>query len=151
MTRVRGVTAKQHPGLYQRPMKQSPARRLEEMHGTLVRAVASLQNHDDKETHRLVFTFLHSNRFLYRQEVKAAGRPIFAKKWQVGATKEGEPFAVGDGKPECVVSGGTGTISVSYMGKTYYVCCTGCRDEFNSSPAKYVKEYEEKLAKKKKK
>jgi YHS domain-containing protein len=38
-----------------------------------------------------------------------------------------------------------------YMGKTYYFCCSGCRDEFNASPAKYVKEYEEKQAKAKKK
>ena len=36
------------------PMKQSPARQLEEMHGTLIRALASLENHDDTETHRLL-------------------------------------------------------------------------------------------------
>ena len=60
---------------------------------------------------------------------------------------DGRP--VGDGKPECIVSGGAGTMAVSYMGKTYYVCCSGCRSEFNESPAKYVKEYEEKKAKKK--
>ncbi|MSQ95968.1 MAG: YHS domain-containing protein [Gemmataceae bacterium] len=104
-----------------------------------------------KDLHRMVFTFLHSNRFLYRYEVKPDGRPLYAKKWSVGATKEGEAFAVGTGKPECIVSGGTGTSAVSYLGKTYYVCCSGCRDEFNATPAKYVKEYEEKLAKAKKK
>ena len=82
--------------------------------------------------------------------MKADGRPFFAKKWSVGATKEGKAFAVGTGKPECIVSGGTGTSAVSYMGKTYYVCCSGCRDEFNATPAKYVTEYEAKLAKKKK-
>ncbi len=113
--------------------------------------ILTFEREDNKDTHRLVFTFLHSNRFLYRYEVKPDGRPLFSKKWNVGATKEGEPFAVGSGKPECIVSGGTGTSTVSYMGKTYYVCCSGCRDEFNAQPAKYVKEYEDKLAKKNKK
>ncbi len=113
--------------------------------------ILTLEREADKETQRLVFTFLHSNRFLYRYEVKPDGRTLFAKKWSVGATKEGEPFAVGTGKPECIVSGGTGTSTVSYLGKTYYVCCSGCRDEFNSSPAKYVKEWEEKQVKAKKK
>ena len=26
------------------------------------------------------------------------------------------------------------TIAVSYKGKTYYVCCSGCRDLFNENP-----------------
>jgi hypothetical protein len=35
---------------------------------------------------------------------------------------------------------------VSYKGKTYYVCCGGCRDAFRAEPEKFIKEYEEKLA-----
>jgi hypothetical protein len=105
----------------------------------------------DKETQRFVFRLLHDNVFRYTYEVKAEGRPLFAKKWSVGAIKDGQAFAAGTGKPECIVSGGTGTSPVMYMGKTYYVCCSGCRDEFNASPAKYVKEFEEKQAKAKKK
>ena len=45
--------------------------------------------------------------------------------------------------PECIVSGGLGTMKVTYKGKDYYVCCSGCRDEFKSDPEKYIKEYEE--------
>lgn len=104
-----------------------------------------------KETQRFVFSLLHDNVFNYRYEVKAEGRPLFSKKWSVRAVKDGVPFAGGSTKPECIVSGGTGTSTVSYMGKTYYVCCSGCRDEFNANAAKYVKEYEDKLAKAKKK
>ncbi|MBM3993111.1 MAG: YHS domain-containing protein [Planctomycetes bacterium] len=112
--------------------------------------IVTFERDGDKQTERLVFSLLHSNRIIYRYEVRPDGKELFAKKWSVGATKEGESFAVGDGRPECVVSGGTATTPVSYMGKTYYVCCSGCRDEFNASPAKYVKEYEEKLKAKKK-
>jgi hypothetical protein len=103
-----------------------------------------------KETQRLVFSLLHENRFLYRYEVKPPNRSLFTKLYQVGATKEGVPFAGGDGKPECVVSGGRGTIPVTYEGETYYVCCTGCRDVFKDDPEKFVKEYRERKAKDKK-
>ncbi len=99
-----------------------------------------------QETQRLVLSLLHANRFLYRYEVKPADRPSFTRRYQVGATKEGVPFAAGDGRPECVVSGGLGTMPVSYKGKTYYVCCSGCRDAFKDEPEKYIKEYEERKA-----
>jgi len=45
------------------------------------------------ETQRLIFQLLHSNRFIYRYEVKAKDRARFTRQYQVGATKEGEPFA----------------------------------------------------------
>ena len=110
--------------------------------------VLTLERIDEskKEDQRLVVTLLHHNRYLYRWETRPAGAGPFARKYQVGATKEGEPFANVPKGPECIVSGGTGTIRVNYKGKTYYVCCSGCRDEFNADPEKYVKEYEAKKA-----
>jgi hypothetical protein len=99
------------------------------------------------ETQRVVVTLLHANRFLYRYEVRPAGKTLFTRKYQVGATKEGVAFASGDGRPECIVSGGLGTMPVTYQGMTYYVCCSGCRTEFLEDPAKYVKEFALKKAK----
>jgi YHS domain-containing protein len=61
---------------------------------------------------------------------------------EVGLTKEGEQFAAGGSaadRPRCIITGGTATMTVSYQGKTYDICCTGCRDEFNDNPEKYVK------------
>jgi len=29
-------------------------------------------------------------------------------------------------------------MTVSYQGKTFPVCCSGCRDEFNENPEKYA-------------
>jgi len=100
------------------------------------------------DVERLVFTLLHDNRHLYRFETKKAERASFTTAFKVGATKEGVEFAGGSGRPECIVTGGLGTQTVSYNGTTYYVCCGGCADEFRSNPAKYVKEYEEKKKKK---
>jgi hypothetical protein len=107
------------------------------------------QDANAKGAERLVFRMLHSNRFVYYAAVKRPGGAFFSKTYDVGATKKGVPFAEGDGRPECIVSGGLGTMPVTYMGETYYVCCSGCRTEFNANPAKYVREYNEKKAKKK--
>jgi len=101
-----------------------------------------------KETQRVTFSLLHENRYVYRYEVKADGVSVYTPVYQVGATKEGVPFASGDGQPECIVSGGKGTSPVMYKGKTYYVCCSGCRDAFLDEPEKYIKEFEAKKNKK---
>lgn len=118
--------------------------------GPLKEKVLTLARTADGEEQKLVITVLHENRFLYRFESRPQGKGLFARKYQVGATKEGIPFAAGDGRPECVVSGGLGTTPVSYMGKTYYVCCSGCRDEFRDNPKKYVDEFEAKKGNKSK-
>ncbi|MCI0463189.1 MAG: YHS domain-containing protein [Gemmataceae bacterium] len=114
--------------------------------GKLKERVLTLERQDDKsgETQRFVFTMLHPERHLYRYDIKPKGRTLFNKVYQVGCTRQGIEFAKGDGRPECIVSGGLGTTAVNYMGKTYYVCCSGCRDEFNANPGKYVAEYEKK-------
>jgi len=117
--------------------------------GQIDKRVLTLQRDDEDESQRLVLTLLHPNRFLYRYEVRPAGKALFATKYQVGATKEGVPFVEGDGRPACIVSGGLGSTAVTYQGKTYYVCCGGCRTEFLESPEKYVKEYEAKQRKRK--
>lgn len=109
------------------------------------RLTLSRQDKAAKEDQQIVFTFLHSNRYLYRYETKPIDRSRFKKQYQVGATKKGVPFAgKGDSSPACVVSGGKGTIAVTYKGKTWYVCCSGCRAEFNENPEKYIKEFEAK-------
>lgn len=102
------------------------------------------------EDQRLVFSLLHFNRHLYRFETRPAGSKLgFARVFQVGATKQGVPFADVPKGPECVVSGGLGTMKVTYKGKEYYVCCSGCRDAFKENPEKWIKEYEARAKEKK--
>ena len=64
--------------------------------------------------------------------------------------KEGESFASGGASgsdaPKCVITGGTATMTVSFEGKSYPICCTGCRDEFTDNPAKYIARFEKKNA-----
>lgn len=70
---------------------------------------------------RIVFSLLRDNRYLVDLEEQPAKERDWVVRAQVGCTKEGVPFAKGTG-PLCVVTGGTGSISVPYKGKTYYVC-----------------------------
>jgi YHS domain-containing protein len=87
---------------------------------------------------------LNANRIRYtvwldRQE---AGSPQFSRVIEINVGKEGEEFAAGAAAanvPKCVMTGGAATMSVTYEGKSYPVCCTGCRDEFLENPEKYVK------------
>ncbi len=87
-------------------------------------------------------------RLVYTFSIKPAERTLFNKQYQIAYTKEGESFGVAAGQkgPECVVTGGLGTMQVSYNGTTYYVCCTGCRDAFNENPAKMIAEYKARKA-----
>ncbi|MDB5353314.1 MAG: hypothetical protein JWN86_4561 [Planctomycetota bacterium] len=78
---------------------------------------------------------------LFRQEPDA---PQFALVYDANLGKDGESFAAGGAAadlPKCIVTGGAGGMTVAFEGKSYPICCTGCRDEFNDNPAKYVKKY----------
>jgi YHS domain-containing protein len=86
----------------------------------------------------------NSNRIRYvlRLDRQEAGAPQFKQVIEVGLTKEGESFAAGSSAadlPKCIITGGAATMTISYQGKTFPICCSGCRDEFNDNPEKYVK------------
>ena len=91
-----------------------------------------------------LYTVSGGSRMLVKAETQPKGRGLFDDQFAVAATKEGAAFAGGGKKPECLLTGGLGTIPVTFNGKTYYVCCSGCRDEFNSDPKKYVDAFEKK-------
>ncbi len=81
-------------------------------------------------------------RYTLQLDRQEKGAPQYKKVIEVGLTKEGESFAAGGGAsnlPKCIMTGGASTMTVSHGGKTYPVCCTGCRDEFNDNPEKYAK------------
>ena len=40
--------------------------------------------------------------------------------------------------PKCIVTGGAATMTVSYKGSTYPVCCTGCREVFLADPERFI-------------
>lgn len=100
------------------------------------------EDQDNETSKRIVIQLLHQSRMLFRQESKPRSGRTFTRIFEVGATKEGVEFAKDANKAkECVVTGGAGTIAVTYKGETYYVCCTGCLDAFREDPDGIMKEY----------
>lgn len=83
--------------------------------------------------------------------VMALERRVTSKRFgplaSIGYTREGGSFAPGDGTPECVVTGGRGSMAVTHEGQTVYVCCGGCRDAFLADPVGILADYAARRAK----
>jgi hypothetical protein len=102
------------------------------------------------EVHRATFTFLGDNRWTLLLERRAVAQSFYQRIGEIGYQREGTKLAAIDGNgPECVVTGGLGTIAVMHAGKTYYVCCTGCRDAFNADPEGTLADWAKRKAAKK--
>lgn len=100
--------------------------------------------------HQIVLTQLNEKRTLLLFQVRAKDQLQFARVAEVGYTREGTRLAEDKvAGPECIVTGGKGTMSTVYKGKTYWFCCTGCRDAFLDDPETIISQADEKAAKKK--
>jgi YHS domain-containing protein len=103
--------------------------------GLVVTAKKAKSGRPAQITFRLVAS---GNRLIMMFERKLGA--IYTRLAEVGYTREGGGFAKGAGGPECIVTGGKGTITVSYKGKTYYVCCGGCKELFDDDPVGIIKD-----------
>jgi YHS domain-containing protein len=102
------------------------------------------------DVHQIVVTQLSEIRTLVLFQARSKGQQQFARVAEVGYTREGTTLAEeGVVGPECIVTGGKGTMKTVYKGKTYWFCCTGCREAFNDDPDTIIAQAEEKAAKKK--
>lgn len=99
---------------------------------------------------RVSLSIPNENRFLLLLESEPASK-TYARLGEVGFTRNGVAFAAGESGPVCIVTEGRGTIQVSHKGKSYYVCCSGCRDLFNQDPEAVLAEAAERAKKKEKK
>lgn len=100
------------------------------------------------DQHRLTFQMRHEDRMLMLIETKAASQPSFSRVAEVGYTRKGGSFAsAADAGPKCIVTGGRGSMTVEYKGKTYYVCCSGCKAAFQDDPEGIIAEAAERTKK----
>lgn len=122
--------------------------------GTLKETDLVLDSKPDKNgyVHRITVTRLNQKRTIVRYQKRRATQSFFTRVAEVGYTRKGTRLAVaGSSGPECVVTGGQGKIRVTYKGKTYYVCCSGCKQAFDDDPQGVIAEYRKRLTEKKKK
>jgi hypothetical protein len=96
----------------------------------------------DELPRRLSFRFVAGgDRLLVLMEKGGATSDSFIRLAEAGLTRQGSGFGKNVAQRECIVTGGLGTIEVTHNGKTYYVCCTGCRDYFNENAEKVLAEH----------
>lgn len=101
--------------------------------------------------HRLTITKLNDKRTLLLLEKRKDKQSSYSRVAGVGYTRAGTSIAIGgSGEPVCVVTGGKGTIAVMHKGKTYYVCCSGCKSAFDDDPDGILADYRASLKSKKK-
>ena len=100
--------------------------------------------------HQIAITQLGDKRVTALFQSHPTGTQQVKRVAEVGYTRQGTRLAVeGSGGPECIVTGGKGTMTYVYKGKTYYFCCTGCRDAFLADPEGILAEAAKRTAEKK--
>lgn len=118
------------------------ADKAQEFTGKLLKGKFVLERKDAKtnDVHKITIgTAAGGIRLVAQYDVQAGGKGLADTVYKTAGNKDGESLGGAGGKKnECIVTGGLGTISVSYMGKTYFVCCSGCKEEFDANPKKYV-------------
>ncbi len=98
----------------------------------------------DGEQWRLVINQQENNRYIL-EAYRKRGTGAFNRTDSVNTQREGTSFALSDtdyGDKTCIISQGLGTISVSYKGKSYWVCCSGCKAAFDDEPEKWIAKFE---------
>ncbi|MED5400689.1 MAG: hypothetical protein VX669_09860 [Planctomycetota bacterium] len=103
------------------------------------------------QVHRLTIRALNSKRTLVLHERRRKGSTFYTRVAGIGYTRAGTRLATANIGPLCIVTEGKGTSKVSYKGKTYWVCCSGCRDAFLDDPEGVLADARERAAEKKKK
>lgn len=130
----------------------SPEGVMREMAGTIEENKVVFVSDPDaqQEVYRVTLTPLNEQRTLILFEKRKADQQSYTRLAEVGYTREGTRLAgSGGGQPECVVTGGLGTIKVEYKGKTYFVCCSGCQQAFQDDPEGILKDYQARREKEK--
>lgn len=89
---------------------------------------------------RLTFNQQENNRYILEVDRKRGNGP-FTRVDTIHTQREGTSFALSEsdyGDKTCIISQGLGTISVSYQGQSFWVCCSGCKAAFDDDPEKWI-------------
>lgn len=100
----------------------------------------------DGEQWQVALQQLENNRYLIELD-RRRGSGSFQRVDTIHSQREGTSFALSDtdyGGRTCIISQGLGTMTVSYKGQSYYVCCTGCKAAFEEDPERWIAKWEAK-------
>ena len=99
---------------------------------------------------RVTLRLKEEHHYIFQIDTRKARKYPFLPDRIFSVTREGESIAAlkeADAGPVCFISGGLGTSSMVYKGKTYYFCCSGCSESFKDDPEKWIAEAAAKAAK----
>lgn len=93
------------------------------------------------EQWQLTLNQLDNNQYLMDLRKRPPTGKQFGPLDTVRQQRLGTSFAVADSDnpgPKCIISGGLGSMTVTYKGKSYPVCCSGCAAAFNDDPERWL-------------
>lgn len=96
------------------------------------------------EQWQLAIEQIENNRYVLEID-RRRGKGPYQRIDTFNTLREGTSFAISDtdyGEQTCIISQGKGTSTVSYMGKSYYVCCSGCKAAFEEDPERWIAKWE---------
>ena len=89
---------------------------------------------------QIAFAQQENNRYLLEIGQRRA-KTEFRRFDTVSTQREGTSFALSDsdyGEKTCIISEGLGTTLITYKGRDYWVCCSGCKAAFEEDPEKWI-------------
>ena len=92
---------------------------------------------------QVVMNQQENNRYLL--ELSRAQGSSFTRFDTVANQRQGTSFALNDSDYKdrtCVISQGLGTMQLTHKGKSYWVCCSGCKAAFEEDPEKWIAKFE---------
>jgi hypothetical protein len=95
---------------------------------------------DSGEFWQIAISQQENNRYLLEVD-KRRGTAAFRRFDTVSTQREGTSFAINDsdyGDKTCIISEGLGTTEIVYNGRSYWVCCSGCKAAFEEDPEKWI-------------
>lgn len=113
------------------------------MHSTYKLSLSLVEPANEKKRAQIILNQQNNNRYMF--ELYDLRGDSYARFDTVNTRRKGTSFAKSDsdyGSKTCVISGGLGTSQVTYQGKSYWVCCSGCRKAFDANPEKWIAKYE---------
>ncbi|MFN9372305.1 MAG: hypothetical protein ACK6D3_10530 [Planctomycetaceae bacterium] len=90
---------------------------------------------------QMTIALLDNDQYLVEIKRRASAAATPQSLDTVRQQRLGTSFAVAESDnpgPKCIVSGGLGTMTVSFDGKNYPVCCSGCAAAFNDDPQRWL-------------
>ncbi len=134
-----GGTARQFTGDFTEPVHEIVGSD-DKLHRVFRLEFNQIENGESGELWQLAFAQQENNRYLL-EVGKRRGKADFTRFDTVSTQREGTSFAVSDtgyAEKTCIISEGLGTTEVTYKGRSYWVCCTGCKAAFEEDPDTWI-------------